>query len=91
MAIMCRVELFESRGKVRGLTITHPDMGLVMDWGSKLPTVNVRLVPQEIAFQMMADVERYKTQRLERELYGDNGREPSGNHAAIGFFSALEA
>lgn len=67
MPILCKVERSEVRGRLRGLRITHPDMGLVMDYGSRTSEVEVRLVPQEQAFQMMADVERLKTLRMERE------------------------
>jgi hypothetical protein len=64
MAIMCRVEQSEVNGKLRGLRIIHPDMGLIMDWGRSLPTPLIRHVPQEVAFQMMADIERSKTHLL---------------------------
>ena len=67
MGIMCRVEQSEVDGKLRGLRIVHPDMGLIMDWGSRLPTAVVRHVPQQLAFQMMADIERIKTHLLDRQ------------------------
>lgn len=68
MSMLCRVELSEVHGKLRGLKITHPEMGIIMDWGCRQPAVNVRFVPQEVAFQMMADVERIKTSRLQQKL-----------------------
>jgi len=64
------VEQSESHGKLRGLRITHPDMGLIMNWGSHLSTAVVRYVPQQVAFQMMADIERIKTGLLDRQKDG---------------------
>ncbi len=67
MPILCKVEQSEVNGKLRGLKITHPDMGLIMNWGCRLSTANVRYVSQEVAFQMMADIERVKTLRMKRQ------------------------
>lgn len=67
MPILCTVEQSEVNGKLRGLRIIHPDMGLVMDWGHRLPGATVRLVPQGLAFQMMADIERVKTRILHKQ------------------------
>ena len=67
MAIMCRVEQSEVNGKLRGLRIVHPDMGVIMDWGRRLPTPVIRYVPQQTAFQMMADIERTKTHQMDRQ------------------------
>jgi hypothetical protein len=63
---MCRVEQSEVNGKLRGLRIVHPDMGVIMDWGHQTQDPVVRYVPQQTAFQMMADIERTKTHLLAR-------------------------
>lgn len=67
MAIMCRVEQSEVNGKLRGLRIVHPDMGVVMDWGRLSSAPVVRYVSQQTAFQMMADIERSKTHLMQRQ------------------------
>lgn len=77
MAIMCRVEQSEVNGKLRGLRIVHPDMGVIMDWGRRTASPVVRYVPQQTAFQMMADIERSKTHHLRRSQ-----RSASRPHAA---------
>lgn len=81
MPKMCRVEQSQVHGKISGLRIVHPEMGLIMDWGRRSPAAAVHLVPQEMAFQMMADIERIKTRRFERELR--TAHEPAGCHASL--------
>jgi hypothetical protein len=78
MAIMCRVEQSEANGKLRGLRIIHPDMGVIMDWGRRMPAPLIRYVPQQMAFQMMADIERSKTQLLDVQQSDSAWRQAAG-------------